>query len=285
MSDYLDRDLDADFQTTRPYVPPPRRSRGGWVWVAVLGVAIAAGFYYFVHRRPPAPGPAAAKDAARETPPPAAAPRALGAQGEAIALPPLDETDPIVRERVRALSSDLTIAKWLTTENLLRNVARLVQAIAEDRSVAGQVAILRPAQPFSVQHANGRLIIDPRSYHRYDAIATAVASLDAHGSAGLYSTFRPRLADAYVELGFPDTPFDSTLEDALVTLAGTPVPDGPIEVVPRGGTYAFADARLEALSPAQKQLLRMGPENARAVKAKLREIAIALGIPAERLGH
>ena len=181
------------------------------------------------------------------------------------------------------MSSDPTIATWLATTDLLRTVTRVVQAIAEDRSVARHVPVLRPTQPFSVQHSGGRVTIDPRSYRRYDAIAAAVGSLDARAAATLYSTFRPRLGEAYAELGFPDTPFDSTLEDALVTLVATPVPDDPVEVIPRGGTYAFANPRLESLSPAQKQLLRMGSENARAVKAKLREIALALGVEDSRL--
>jgi hypothetical protein len=38
-------------------------------------------------------------------------------------------------------------------------------------------------------------------------------------------------------------------------------------------TYAYEDPGLEALLPAQKQLLRLGPRNARVVRAKLAEIA------------
>jgi hypothetical protein len=282
MSDYLDRDLDADFRSSRPYIPPPRRSRAGWVWIALLVAAVGGGLYYYLQRRP-APAKIVAVAKAPEAPPPAAPPRALGAAGEPIELPPLDETDPTVRERVGALSSDPTIAAWLATNDLIRNVTGVIQAIAEDRGVARHLTVLRPSQPFSVQRSGGRMTIDARSYRRYDAIAAAVGSLDARASATLYSTFRPRITEAYAELGFPNTPFDATLEDALETLVSTPVPDGPIEVTPRGGTYAFADPRLEALAPAQKQLLRMGPENARVVKAKLREIAIALGVPVERL--
>ena len=40
---------------------------------------------------------------------------------------------------------------------------------------------------------------------------------------------------------------------------------------------------LEALGGAQKHLLRMGPVNARRVQASLRRMALALGVPAERL--
>jgi hypothetical protein len=42
--------------------------------------------------------------------------------------------------------------------------------------------------------------------------------------------------------------------------------------------FAFEDPALESLSPPQRQLLRMGPRNARIVQQKLREIAPYLGI-------
>jgi hypothetical protein len=48
-------------------------------------------------------------------------------------------------------------------------------------------------------------------------------------------------------------------------------------------THAYADPWLEDLSPAQKQLLRMGPSNQRRVQAKLRELAVAMGMPRESL--
>jgi len=54
-------------------------------------------------------------------------------------------------------------------------------------------------------------------------------------------------------------------------------------VEPRGIGYGFADLDLEALTAAQKQLLRMGPRNVRIIQSSLRQIALALGIPAERL--
>ena len=41
-----------------------------------------------------------------------------------------------------------------------------------------------------------------------------------------------------------------------------------------------ADRRLEALSPAQRHLLRMGPRNVRMIQGELRTLAAALGVPA-----
>ena len=42
-------------------------------------------------------------------------------------------------------------------------------------------------------------------------------------------------------------------------------------------TYKMLDPRLERLSPAQKHLLRMGPDNVKAIQAKLEAMAQALG--------
>ena len=58
-----------------------------------------------------------------------------------------------------------------------------------------------------------------------------------------------------------------------------PLSDQPLAVVPmqKGIGYRYADPALEQLTPAQKQLLRMGPGNARAVVAFLKALRAALG--------
>jgi hypothetical protein len=78
-------------------------------------------------------------------------------------------------------------------------------------------------------------------------------------------------------------PFDRTLERAIVMLLRAPVLQGDVALNPQGGVFSFEDPRVEQLTAAQKQLVRMGPRNARIIKDRLRAIALALGIPAERL--
>ena len=48
-------------------------------------------------------------------------------------------------------------------------------------------------------------------------------------------------------------------------------------------TYQMVDENLEDLDDAQKDLLRMGPQNIRKVQNKLREMALALGVPENQL--
>jgi hypothetical protein len=144
--------------------------------------------------------------------------------------------------------------------------------------------VLRPSAGFHVVERGGDVYIDPRSYERYDGLAAAAASIDPAGAARLYATLKPRIEEAYRDLGMPDTPFDRTLEQAIVLLLETPIVDDPVRAAPQGGLgYGFAAPNFEALPAAQKQLLRMGPRNVRTIQSSLRAIALALGIPAERL--
>ena len=55
-------------------------------------------------------------------------------------------------------------------------------------------------------------------------------------------------------------------------LLATPEVAGPLELVRPNVMYQFADPTLEARPAGQKLLLRMGPDNAAAVKAKLKEL-------------
>jgi hypothetical protein len=60
----------------------------------------------------------------------------------------------------------------------------------------------------------------------------------------------------------------------------TPVPDGYAELSGETVAYSYVDARFEKLSSAQKQLLRMGPQNVRKVQKKLTELKSALNLAA-----
>jgi hypothetical protein len=173
---------------------------------------------------------------------------------------------------------------WLPTSGLIRNFTVVVANIADGATPAKQLKVLRPQGPFRIMPRAATTVVDPRSYDRYTSIADAVASVDPAGAARLYATLKPRIEDAQRDLGSSDS-FDHTLERAIIALLNTPVLDGSEALKPKGKGigYGYADERLESLTPAQKQLLRMGPRNVRVIKAKLRDIAIALGIPPAHL--
>jgi len=261
-----------------PAQPPASRIPSGpplWPIAAIAGLVLVLGALWYFGRRPPPPAPAP-RGVAQTT---VDIPRRAAEPGEPIDLPPLDQSDKLVRTLLGHLSAHPAIAAWLTTDGLIRNFTVVVTNIANGETPATHLKPLRPAGSFPTKTARGLTWIDPAGYSRYDGIAAAVDSVDARGAARLYATLKPRIEDAYHDLIGPDANFDRTLEKAIVQLLRTPTVDHDVELRTGKVTYAFADPALEGLPAAQRQFLRMGPRNVRIVKAKLREVAGFLGIP------
>ena len=256
------------------------RSAGPWIAAAVVLVVAGAALWLFL--RAPEPQPAETGPAPATVAPPPAAAATLCASTNEAALPPLDESDPAAATLVRALSSHPRVAAWLATRGLIRNVAVVVENIANGQTPARHLQALRLPGNFRVSDTGNALLVDPRSYERYTSTAAAVGAIDAQAAARLCATLKPRLEDAYRELGRAE-PFDQALERAIVLLLNTPVPPENVRLVPQGAVYAFEDEALEGLAPAQKQLMRMGPRNMRLVQDALRRIALAIGIPPGRV--
>jgi hypothetical protein len=282
--DDQDFDLRPDDGGRPPTLPPRGSQMAPRVLAAALVIAVLV-TGYFVFRSPGDEAPAEDTAAGTATTPAERSPLDLGAEAAAVEVPPLGESDAFVRQFVSQLSSHPTVASWLATDDLIRSFTVAVTNIAEGQHPAAKnVRALRPSGDFQASASGEDVYLDPQSYARFTAIATAATSVDAAGAAQLYTTLKPRIEEAYRELGYPDTSFDQTLERAIVVLLQTPVREARPALRTAGAEgYAFADPTLEALQPAQKQLLRFGPDNQRAVQASIRRIAAALGIPPARL--
>jgi len=262
-----------------PDQPPPLQSfKSKRLWIVAALLIVVAGLAYYLFNRSPT-----VSDTQTNAPKPAAADStAAGRNPSAVTLPPIEQSDGLVRKLVSELSSNPTVAAWLATDDLVRNFTVVVSNIAAEESPGVHVNQMRPKARFQIIERNGQMTIDPRSYQRYTPIASAVGALDAEGCARLYATLKPLMEKAHRDLGY-NTSFDATFESAIIKLLSTPTLKDPVRVVPHGIGYAFEDPKLEALSPAQKHLLRFGPANAQVVQQALRNIAVAAGIPRERL--
>ncbi len=273
-----------EFETLEHPIGEPRRPSGPPVWPIVLVFALLAagvGLYFGLLRGRPGDEAVESAAPAAETAPPAAAPDLAPPPAE---LPALDDSDAFVRRLVRALSSHPAIASWLVTDDLVRRLTAAVANVAEGVSPRTHVGFLAPERGFTARTAGGRTFADPGSYARYDLLAEAVSSLDAAGVAELYRRLEPLFDAAYRDLGYPAGDFDRALAAALRRLLATPAVAGDVELLPGVESFGFADPALEALTPPQKALVRMGPANAARIRAKLREIGLALGYLPEELG-
>ena len=197
-------------------------------------------------------------------------------------LPVLDESDPFIRDLVTAVSSHPDLAAWLIDDGLIRRFVVAVDNVADGRNPSQHLPFMRPGQRFAVSGVETTMRIDPRSYRRYDAHAQIIGSLDTAGTAQLFLRLEPLMDEAYRELGYPNTPFRRTVERAISQLLEVPLVEAPPRVTLGAAFYEYTDERLDDLSPVQKQLLGMGPENARTVQAKLRTVASTLGLQVPR---
>lgn len=191
-----------------------------------------------------------------------------------------DADSALVRAAAARLSAHPRFAGWLLSDRLLRRFVGAVDAVAGGYSPRDDVEFMRPERPFVVREEGGALVIAASSFQRYDTVAEIVQSLDVAGAVALYRRFEPRLEEIYAEIGWAseslDARFRAAVDHLLAAAADQP---GPIEVEQRAIVYAYADDRLEHLSDAQKQLLRMGPENVRRVAATLGELRRVMGWP------
>jgi hypothetical protein len=182
---------------------------------------------------------------------------------------------------LEAVSANPLLRALLVAPDVARRWAVAVENLANDVVPRKQLETLAPKGAFAVLRRDGKVSIDPQSYARFDAVGDAVASVNVDAFVIAYAALRPALEAAYRALGYPDGSIDKAAARALHRIEVSPVRDEEVAVVEgTGATWAFADPSLEGLGDVGKQILRMGPRNARILQAKAREISQALGMGA-----
>ena len=197
-------------------------------------------------------------------------------------IPPLNQSDAYSRIQLPGIFLSSTVNSWLPQSDLIRRFVVLVESMSGGNLIRGQLGYMPIVGKFSaikLISAKGepqRYRIDPKSYRRYDVLARLVSQLQVSDAINLYHRTKPLLTQAYKELGLPATNFDLVFIKAIDEILKTPEIDGDIKLARPSVMYRFEDPSLESLSKVQKQFIRMGPENIRTIKAKLRDIRTAL---------
>lgn len=272
----------AEEETVRPYRPDPEKKPSGLFFpatlavVAVIATALLA-VLFFVFRHPSKPNAEPSPALVAAAPAPAGANPSPAAE---VTLPSLDESDAFVRQVAGGLSAHPELARWLARTALVRTLTVVVVNVAAGETPRPHLEFLAPKQRFRAARRPARLLApDPAGFAGYDLFADAVASVDAVVAANGYRTLAPLFEAAYVELGHPEGGFPAALDNAIRALLAVPVLRDDVGLVPHAIGFRYSDPKLEGLTPAQKQFLRIGPRNVRLVQGKLRDLAAVL-VPA-----
>lgn len=280
--------LDDDELMSRPIDPrrgrsAPARALGAIVLLLAVA-ALAVALYLWRQRENVAPPPPAPPVA--QAPAPGVAPQpnfgptvqhpiepVAPRSGEAAAPPPaLADSDPVVQDALGALLGAGPIERLLYPDRTIRRIVATVDNLPR----ASLSADIRPVRPvpgtFATIGPDASRQIGLDNAARYSPYVNAFAAVDARALVALYVRFYPLFQQAYGELGYPNGYFNDRLVEAIDNALATPLIEGPIALTQPKVLYEYADPSLQSLSAGQKVLLRMGPQNAGRVKAKLREI-------------
>jgi hypothetical protein len=245
------------------------------VAIAVV-IAAAAGGYYWYGRtavsakapqvaEPIAPAPAAAPEEARIEHP-------LPAEVSSTALPDLNDSDKAIGDALgQAVGADAA-ASFLVRDSIIRHIVVTIDNLPRQKLPVDKRPIVPVPGTFAAVGDELHATLDSRNFRRYAPMIDVLRKLDMQRIAEVYFRFYPLLQKSYEDLGYPYGYFNDRLVQVIDDLLKTPQIAGPIELTRPNVLYVFADQSLESRSAGQKLLLRMGPDNAAVVKAKLAEL-------------
>lgn len=192
-------------------------------------------------------------------------------------LPPLANSDQAVRSAVAKLDTGpKPLESFLVPDSVVRRMVVTVdnldarpvsQRFRPVESVDGQMPVRRTGET---------ILMDTANFTRYKPWVNTFTAMDADDAVDTYVRYYPLFQEAYEDAGYPDAYFNDRVIGLIDHLLATPAVTGPIELTQPKVFYQYADPDLERLSWGQKALIRMGPANAKAVKAQLRAIRAEL---------
>jgi hypothetical protein len=190
-------------------------------------------------------------------------------------LPDLLSSDDALRQALINISPGL--AQWLKADQLIRKYMLIANDFAQGLRISNHMNFLRFAEPFAVEQGENGLYIAPKSFQRYNKLAETIQAIDAKAAVTVYQKFRPLMLLVFAEFSYPrEITLESIVKKAAAEILAAPALEGQVTLIRPSVYYKFADTKLEALNPIQKQMIRMGPGNTRIIQAKCREFLVEL---------
>ena len=185
-------------------------------------------------------------------------------------LPPLNESDSAVLTRLAGLERGASLLRMLTPDDIVRKFVVFTYNVAQ-----GEL----PQVEYPLQGVEGEVVVEeiddnlyemqPGTHRRFDNLVDTLVALDPQQAMAIYRALRPLFQEAYAELGLGNGDFDDVLVQAIDQIMSADTATGPFQLIKPSVMYVYAEGRIEDMSPVEKQLLRLGPENTEKLKGRL----------------
>jgi hypothetical protein len=249
---------------------------GGTIAALVIGVAI----WYFLIRdiAPPEATPPPSQQAAEPAPPPAPVSRPTPAPtpDPAVTLPALSQSDAEFTGALGAAFGAPAVERYLNPGDIIRKLVVTIDNLARPSLPLDWRVVQATPGLFVVAGPEDARYLSADNYARYTPFVNLVSSIDARTLVSVYERYYPLMQEAYLELGNPDTVFSTRVIAVIDHLLATPNVSAPVDLVQPKVLYEYRDPELESRSSGQKILMRIGPDHANIIKARLREIRALL---------
>jgi hypothetical protein len=242
---------------------------------ALIFVLAAVGIYYLKARNvplPAAPAPASTAPAPSEPSIAHPLPGAGGAGSSSGPLPDLANSDAPLRDALAQLGGADAVKAYVVPEDVIRRLVVTIDNMPRQKIAVDKRPITAIGGSFAANGDELHATLNQQNFERYKPLVAVISKLDMQQLGAVYIHFYPLFQQAYQNLGYPNGYFNDRLVEVIDAMLATPEPKGPIQLVRPNVMYTYADPALEARPAGQKLLIRMGPENAQAVKAKLTEL-------------
>jgi hypothetical protein len=187
-------------------------------------------------------------------------------------LPRLEESDDAVRDAVGDIPLGTAGQQYLIPGNIIERSASLIYLMAQGEVPYKLLPVSRPKAAFPIRDDGTQVVTDPAGFERYDALTQWLQSLDLESLLSSLEWFIPLFREAWSYYGEDPAAFDMAVVITLDLVIATPEIDlSEARLTRKEAVWIFEDPAIEGLAPIQKQVLRMGPENAKILKAKAAE--------------
>jgi hypothetical protein len=265
--------------------------------VAVLGLAA------WTWRAAWWPGAATAPAPAGAAASPSAAPAAVAALPASAASPAAPTGPPPIRHPIEAASAPAATAPAAATlrdalaqlfgaealativlaERFAPQLVATVDNLGREKAPARLWPLSPPAGRFTPRRQGEAEVLGAENFVRYTRHLALIEQLDLPLAVVAYKRHYPQFQQAYEELGYPGRHFNDRLVEVIDLLLAVPEPteavavrvppiQGPMQPERPWLLYEFVSEQHQALPAGAQLLLRMGPEQQRRVKARLREL-------------
>lgn len=184
-------------------------------------------------------------------------------------LPSLNDSDALVMSRLASMEMGASLLRLLTPTDLVRKFVVFVTNVADGELPTLEYPVRGVDGEFAVRELDTNLYeMDAATHRRFTPMVDTLVAMDAQQAVSIYRALRPLFQEAYAELGYQGS-FDAVLIRAIDQIVNATPEAGPFQLIKPSVMYLYAETRIEDMSPVQKQLLRLGPDNTAKLQAAL----------------